>query len=121
MNDSILDTIKKMLGISAEDVSFDTDIIVDINSVFSVLAQLGVGPDNGFSIADNTSKWKDFVDFDDNQLNSLKSYIYMKVKLMFDTNSMSSAHIEVFKELIREFEWRLNIAAERKRGAGHDE
>ena len=120
MEDSILITIKKMLGISAEDKSFDTDIITDINSCFSILAQLGVGPDDGFSIIDETSKWNEFVDFNDNQLNQLKSYMYAKVRLMFDPPS-ASVHVEAFKQLINEFEWRLNVAAERKRGGEKNE
>lgn len=114
MEDSILVTIKKMLGISAEDKSFDVDIITNINSVFSILAQLGVGPDEGFAISDDTSKWNDYVDFTDNQLQQLKSYVYVKVRLLFDppTSSVLSAALT---EMTKEFEWRLNVAAERKR------
>ena len=120
MNDSILNTIKKMLGISAEDTSFDIDIITDINSVFSILAQLGVGPDEGFAITDETSKWIDFIDFTDNQLNQLKSYMYTKVRLMFDPPT-STIHVDALKQLANEFEWRLNVTAERKRGGnGHE-
>ena len=115
MDDSILNTIKKMLGISTEDTSFDTDIITDINSVFSILAQLGVGPDEGFVIVDKTSKWSDFIDFTDNQLHQLKSYVYIKVRLLFDPPT-STIHVEALKQLANEFEWRLNVAAERKRG-----
>lgn len=114
MEDSIFITIKKMLGISAEDTSFDVDIITDINAVFSILTQLGVGPDEGFAISDEKSKWNDFVEFSDNQLQQLKSYMYAKVRLLFDppTSSVLSAALT---EMTKEFEWRLNVAAERKK------
>lgn len=110
--DSILTSIKKLLGIEEAYTAFDADIIIHINAVFSVLTQLGVGPTTGFSIADKTTNWSSFMSNDDAlKLNSVKSYMYMKIKLIFDPPS-SSAVIEAYKELIHEFEWRLNVSAD---------
>lgn len=107
---SILTSIKKLLGISEEYTQFDADIIMHINSVFLVLTQLGVGPTNGFSILDKSAEWTDFVSEDSN-LEAIKSYMYMKVKLMFDP-PLSSAVIESINRQIAELEWRLNVAAD---------
>ena len=108
--ESILTSIKKMLGIAEEYEHFDTDIIIHINSVFSTLTQLGVGPSEGFSIKDENAKWADFIS-DEKSLESVKSYMYLKVKLLFDP-PLSSAVIESTNRMISEFEWRLNVAAE---------
>lgn len=110
MNDSILTSIKKLLGIAEDYEHFDTDIIMHINSVFMVLNQLGVGPATGFRIEDKTSTWDEFVE-DELRFEAVKSYIYLKVKLKFDP-PLSSAVIQVYNELIKEYEWRLNVAAE---------
>lgn len=107
MNDSILITIKKLLGIGESDTAFDTDIIIGINSVFNTLLQLGVGPDSGFSIADATTLWSDYL-ADMSKLEMVKSYIYMKVRLMFDPPSTGSL-MDALKEQIAELEWRLNV------------
>ena len=109
--ESILTSIKKLLGITEEYEHFDADIIIHINSVFMILTQLGVGPSEGFSIKDKSTTWNEFVS--DNQLESVKSYMHMKVKLMFDP-PLSSAVMECMNRMISEFEWRLNIAAESK-------
>ena len=87
--ESILTSIKKMLGISEEYEHFDPDIIMHINSVFMILTQMGVGPSEGFTIKDKTSKWTDFVS-DITKIESVKSYIYLKVKLLFDPPLSSS-------------------------------
>ena len=108
--ESILTSIKKLLGITEEYDQFDPDIIMHINSVFMVLTQLGVGPSEGFSIEDDTSVWSDFIQ-DVKKLESVKTYIYLKVKLAFDP-PLSSAVIESMNRLINELEWRLNVAAE---------
>ena len=108
--ESILTSIKKLLGITEEYDQFDPDIIMHINSVFMILTQLGVGPAEGFSIEDDTSVWSDFIQ-DAKKLESVKTYIYMKVKLAFDP-PLSSAVIESMKRMIDELEWRLNVAAE---------
>lgn len=108
--ESILTSIKKLLGITEEYDQFDPDIIMHINSVFMILAQLGVGPAEGFSIEDDTAVWTDFIQ-DVKKLESVKTYIYLKVKLAFDP-PLSSAVIESMNRLINELEWRLNVAAE---------
>lgn len=110
--ESILTSIKKMLGITEEYEHFDTDIIIHINSVFFTLTQIGVGPENGFSISDKHAKWSSFVSETDN-LEALKSYMYLKVKLLFDPPT-NNAVIEKIEEQTKEFEFRLLIAAESK-------
>lgn len=108
--ESILTSIKKLLGITEEYDQFDPDIIMHINSVFMILTQLGVGPAEGFSIEDDTAVWTDFIQ-NVKKLESVKTYIYLKVKLAFDP-PLSSAVIESMNRLINELEWRLNVAAE---------
>lgn len=108
--ESILTSIKKLLGITEEYDQFDPDIIMHINSVFMILTQLGVGPSEGFFIEDDTAVWTDFIQ-DVKKLESVKTYIYLKVKLAFDP-PLSSAVIESMNRLINELEWRLNVAAE---------
>jgi hypothetical protein len=107
--DSILTSIKKLLGITEDYEQFDTDIIIHINSAFSVLAQLGVGPVSGFSIEDSSAVWSDFVD--DSRLEMIKSYIYFKVRLAFDPPT-SSAAMQAINEQISELTWRLNVAVD---------
>lgn len=108
--DSILTSIKKLLGITEEYTHFDTDLIIHINSVFATLTQLGVGPSEGFVIVDKNDNWEQFTD-DNILIESVKSYMYLKVKLLFDPPT-SSAVSESYKQMINEFEWRLNVAAE---------
>lgn len=108
--ESILTSIKKLLGITEECESFDTDIIIHINSVFNVLTQLGVGPTKGFRIKDKTTTWDEFIS-DTEDLDDVKSYMYMKVKLIFDP-PLSSVVTESMKRMIDEFEWRINVKAE---------
>lgn len=108
--DSILTSVKKMLGIADEYEYFDSDLIIHINSVFSILTQLGVGPKNGFIIEDKQSTWKDFLS-DEEKLMLVKSYVYLKVRILFDP-PQSSAILECYKSQINEYEWRLNVAAE---------
>lgn len=106
MEESILTSIKKLLSIAVEDKSFDQDIIININSVFMILNQIGVGPEKTFSIKDGTSKWIDFIG-DNDELDAVKTYIYLKVKMVFDPPASSSI-MENYNELISEYEWRLN-------------
>lgn len=108
--ESILTSIKKLLGIAEEYEHFDDDIIMHINSALMVLTQLGVGPPEGFSIANEDAEWRDFIG-DATKIESVKSYVYMKVKLLFDPPP-SSAAIESLNRMINEFEWRINVAAE---------
>lgn len=107
---SILTSIKKMLGIEEEYDCFDTDIILHINSVFMILTQMGVGPSEGFTISDKTTTWDEFLQ-DTKKLESVRSYVYLKVKLLFDP-PLSSAVMDATNRLISELEWRLNVAGE---------
>lgn len=109
--DSILTSIKKLLGLTAEYKQFDADIIAHINSVFADLAQMGVGPSTGFSIWDDSAIWDDFIS-DSLLLQSVKSYMYLRVKVLFDSGSMGSATLASYERQIAQWEWRLNIAAE---------
>lgn len=109
--ESILTSIKKLLGIADEDANFDTEIMIHINSVFMVLHQIGVGPSGGFSIKDDSAIWSDFIEGTAN-IEAVKSYVYLKVKLLFDAESLSSTYVEVVKQQISEFEWRLNHAVD---------
>lgn len=110
MNDSILNTIKKLLGLSSDYTEFDTDIIIHINSVFSILQQLGVGPENGFSISDASTTWSSYTN-NDKQINDVITYVYLKVRLLFDP-PVNSSILNAQKELISELEWRLNVAVD---------
>lgn len=110
--ESILTSIKKLLGIEEDYTHFDPDIIMHINSVFMILNQLGVGPPEGFRIEDDIATWSDYTD--NNLLyESVKTYIHLKVRLLFDPPASSSL-IEAMNRQISELEWRLNVAAESK-------
>lgn len=108
--ESILTSIKKLLGITEEYEHFDSDIIMHINTVFMTLTQLGVGPSEGFYIEDDIATWSDFIP-DVVKHQAVKTYIYLKVKLIFDP-PLSSSVIEAMKHQIAELEWRLNVGAE---------
>ena len=108
--DSILTSIKKLLGIAEEYTQFDEDIIMHINTVFLNLTQLGVGPEEGFLIEDDVASWEDFIN-DNIQLQAVKTYVYLKVKLLFDP-PLSSSVIESMNRMIAELEWRLNVAVD---------
>lgn len=108
--DSILISVKKQLGIVEDYEHFDPDIIVHINSVFSILNQLGVGPPEGFSISDETSVWTDFIG-DSLKLELVKTYVYLKVRLIFDPPT-SSAVMDAFKQNIAELEWRISVTVD---------
>lgn len=108
--ESILTSIKKLLGIAEDYDHFDPDIIMHINSVFMNLTQIGVGPSAGFGIEDETSVWTDFIP-DTTKLAAIKSYIFLKVKLLFDP-PLSSSVLESYNRQIAELEWRLNVVVE---------
>lgn len=108
--DSILTSIKKLLGIEDDYGHFDPDIIMHINSVFMILTQLGVGPSEGFSIEDDTAVWSEFIPNLQN-LEAVKTYVYLKVKLLFDPSG-SSAVTESMNRQISELEWRLYVTVE---------
>lgn len=114
-DDSILISIKKLLGITEEYTHFDQDIIMHINSVIFVLSQLGVETADGFAITGSNETWSDLLPNIDQQKNleSIKSYIYLKVRLLFDPPS-ASAVIESTNKLINELEWRINVAVDPK-------
>lgn len=109
--DSILTSIKKTLGIVESYTQFDTDIVMHINSVFADLAQMGVGPSEGFMIENKSETWDDFTD-DNALLNAVKSYMHLRVKLLFDPNSVGSSTLASYERQIAQWEWRLNFHAE---------
>lgn len=110
--ESILQSIKKLIGITEDYTHFDADIIIYINSVFMILNQLGIGLPNGFSISDDISTWTDYLPEDNKNFEAVKTYMYLKIKLIFDP-PMSSAVMEAMKQMISELEWRLNAEAEK--------
>jgi hypothetical protein len=110
MSDSILISTKKILGIDADYTAFDSDIITHINTVFFSLNQLGLGPANGFMIEDTDDTWDAYLGTDLN-LNAIKTYVYLRVRLLFDPPA-TSYHITAIKEQIQELEWRLNTHRE---------
>lgn len=110
--ESILTSVKKMLGIDEEYTHFDADIIMHINSVLMILTQLGVGPSGGFVIEDDTSTWANFIpEANESRLHAVKTYVYLKVRLIFDP-PLSSAVIDAMNRQIAELEWRLNVAVD---------
>lgn len=110
--ESILTSVKKHLGIVEEYDHFDDQLIEHINSAFMILHQLGVGPSEGFKIEDDSAIWSDFISKDGPNIESVKTYIFLKVKLFFDPSD-SSAVIEARNRMISELEWRLNVAADK--------
>ena len=110
METSILTSIKKLLGVAEDYIEFDEDIITHINSVFLNLTQLGVGPEEGFMIEDDTAVWEDFIN-NSIQLQAVKTYVYLKVKLLFDP-PLSSSVTESINRMIAELEWRLNATVD---------
>lgn len=112
MEESILKSTKKILGLAEDYTVFDHDIIVHINSAFTTLAQLGVGPPEGFMITDATPVWSDFTD-DVMEYNSVRSYMFLKVKRIFDPPSTSYLS-DAMDRQIAEMEWRLNTSRESK-------
>jgi hypothetical protein len=111
MEMSILNSTKKILGVANDYTAFDLDIITHINTAFSTLTQLGVGPSAGFMIEDDTATWDEFIGATDPQLNSVKSYVYLRVRLLFDPPATSYL-INAYEDQIRELEWRLNVHRE---------
>ena len=106
-NDSILTSIKKLMGLTEEYDAFDQDILILINSVLFELEQIGVKAKDGFSLTDKTAVWSDYSD-DDRLLNALKPYIYMKTNLTFDPPTSSGA-LDSMNRIIDRFEWRINL------------
>lgn len=107
--ESILTSIKKLLGIEEDYTQFDSDIIIHINSSLMYLNQLGVGPKT-FVISDKTKTWEDYLGENEN-IEAVKSYIYLKVRLIFDPPTSSSV-LDAMERQIKEFEWRLTVQME---------
>ena len=110
MQDSILMTIRKLVCGDPYADHFDTDLLVHINACFSILNQLGVGPENGFVVTDETQSWSSYSD-NDRILNMVKTYVTLKVKKIFDP-PLTSSVLEAMDKEISELEWRLNVAVD---------
>jgi len=110
MTDRILESVKKVLGIAPEYLAFDQDIVMHINSAFSVLHQLGVGPDEPFMIEDETATWTEFLGTE-RGVNSVKSYVYLRVRLLFDPPATSFA-LGAMEKQIEELGWRISTYME---------
>jgi hypothetical protein len=110
MENSILISTKKVLGIADDYTAFDIDIIMHINSVFSMLTQMGVGPAEGFFIEDDTAEWGDYI-ANDNVYNMIRSYMFLKVRMLFDPPSTSFL-VTAMEKQIGEYEWRISTHRE---------
>jgi hypothetical protein len=110
VTDSILTNVKKNLGLVEANTDYDPEIILFINGVFSTLNQLGIGPETGFSIVDKTPTWDAFIGTNP-KLNSVKTYVYLKVRLLFDP-PQTSYLVDAFNQQAKELEWRLNSVRE---------
>lgn len=110
MAESILTSVKKVLGIAEDYEEFDLDITMHINSTFATLNQIGIGPPEGFMIEDSTPIWSDYIG-DQINLNSVKTYIYIKVRLLFDPPANSFTQT-AYENQAKELEWRLNVVRE---------
>lgn len=111
MEQSILKSTKKILGVDPADESFDLDIITHINSEFSILTDLGVGPEEGFAIEDDSVEWGSYLPEDPIMLAKVKSAVWLRVRLLFDPPTMGFL-LDALKEQLREAEWRLNVNRE---------
>lgn len=114
MEESILKTLKKMLGMDSEFTAFDTDLLMHINSIFMTLHQLGVGPKEVFRISGDEETWGSFLSNSrtENDLNAVMDYMYLKLRILFDPPS-SSYVLSALESQMKEYEWRLNAQAER--------
>lgn len=104
--ESILTSIKKLLGIGEDYEEFDQDIIIHINTVLVALTQMGIGPEEGFVISDRTALWSDFIPDNMVKVENVKTYVYLKVKMIFDPPA-SSAVADAINRNASELEWRL--------------
>lgn len=110
MTNSILDNVKKILGLDPSYTIFDVDVMLHVNSVFFTLNQLGIGPDAGYMISDNTATWDSFIG-SDLRLNAVKTYVYLRVRLLFDPPTTSFV-IDAMAKQLQELEWRLSVKRE---------
>lgn len=113
MSESILTSVKKLLGIQEECEEFDQDILVNINAAIFTLRQIGVGPVEGFTIIDKTQTFQDYLGGGNLEIPQVRMYLYLKTKLGFDPPS-SSFVLESIKQMISEAEYRLNIQVDPK-------
>jgi hypothetical protein len=104
--DSILTSIKKKLGMEEEDINFDDEVIIEINTAFVDLNRLGVGPVEGFTISDKTTLWTDYIGTD-KRLENVKTYIYLQAKLVFDPPTTSFL-VDAINRKIEKLEWCIN-------------
>jgi hypothetical protein len=111
MEQSILKSTKKVLQIAPDDESFDLDIMIHINSAFSTLNDLGVGPDDGFTIEDEYVEWNDFLTGDAVQLNRIKTFVVLHCRLLFDPPATGFL-MNAVQEQLNEVTWRLNVKRE---------
>lgn len=119
MNQSILTSIKKLIGIDEDYTAYDTDVIIHINTVFSSLHQIGVGPKKPFHIENAESTWEEFTG-DRLDIESVKTYVYLKVKLVFDPPTTSFV-IQSIENQLKELEWRLYVAMDTPTPTGEEE
>lgn len=110
MEQSILNSVKKVLGLPEDYTAFDLDVVLHINSVLSTLSELGVGPAEGFAIEDAEPTWSDFLGLDP-RFNKVKSYIYLRVRMLFDPPTTGYL-IAAMEKQIQEAEWRITVQAE---------
>lgn len=111
MTNSILDSTKKILGMDSSYTAFDLDIITHINTVFTTLHDLGVGPVEGFMISDKDANWEDFTD-GASLLNAVKSYMFLRVKLLFDPPQNAPSYMNSLEKQVQELEWRISTRRE---------
>jgi hypothetical protein len=111
MEDSILKSTKKILGLAADYTPFDLDVITHINAAFSTLYQLGVGPTTGFAIEDDTAVWDDFIVGDISIVSACKTYVYLRTRLLFDPPTTSFT-LSSMKEQLQEYEFRISVLRE---------
>lgn len=121
--DSILNSVKKLLGYPVDGTEFDTDILLNINAAIGTLTQLGVGPENGYVVMNADQTYGDFLGEDAEMFPQVQMFLYLKTKLVFDSSTMSAAMIEIFKEQTKEAEFRLQVTADwirkkKKEGGG---
>lgn len=109
--ESILTSVKKMLGIAADYEHFDPELIIHINSALNLLTQLGVGPEEGFAIVDEDDVWESFIG-ETSLLNMVKTLVFMKVKMVFDPPTISSVR-DSYERQISELEWRINVEVDK--------
>lgn len=110
--ESILTSIKKLLGVPEEYQQFDPDIIMHINSVLVTLNQMGVGPDEGFTISDASTTWEEYLGDNMPLQGNVISFVHLNVKILFDPASLSSSTLAAYERQIAQLEWRITAMAE---------